>query len=283
MLYVVATPIGNLGEMSPRAIEILKKVSLIAAEDTRVSRKLAVSFGIYTQLISCHQHNEQSKGALIIERMVTEGIDVALVTDAGTPAISDPGSTLVHLAIQAGIPVLSVSGPSAIVAALSVSGFELEEFTFYGFLPRTPGALRRKLQYILARSEIAVIYESPHRVTDLVRMIAEVLPQAVLSVSCDLTKLHELTLRGRPWEVLSSLEGNPKTEKGEYCLCMDLRGIPREDTPPLQPVSLEARIFDCMISGQSLREAMESAVNRGEKKNAVYAASLRIKKQMEAF
>ena len=138
-LYVVATPIGNLGDMSPRAVETLKNVSLIAAEDTRVTRKLTAHFGIDTPLISCHQHNERGRGAEIVERMVNEGISVAVVTDAGTPAISDPGTEIVRAAVEAGIPVVAVAGPTAMAAAVSVSGFDFSSFTFYGFLPRQAG------------------------------------------------------------------------------------------------------------------------------------------------
>jgi 16S rRNA (cytidine1402-2'-O)-methyltransferase len=278
MLYVVATPIGNLGEMSPRAIEILKNVQLIAAEDTRVTRKLTAHFDINTQLTSCHQHNEKNKSAMIVDRMLKEGIDVALVTDAGTPAISDPGSTLVHLAIEAGIPVTAAAGPCAISAAISVSGFDFNEFTFYGFLPRTPNSLRKKLNDISQRSDIAVIYESPFRVTDLIRMICDELPQAILSVSCDLTKLFEKTIHGSPIDILNLLESNPKAEKGEYCLCLDLRGIPRIDAHSLPSVSIEGRIFDGLAGGKTMREAIEAVMNSGEKKNTVYSASLRVKK-----
>ncbi|MBR6570430.1 MAG: rRNA small subunit methyltransferase 1, partial [Clostridia bacterium] len=140
-LYVVATPIGNLGDMTPRAIETLKTVSLIAAEDTRVTQKLLSAFDIHTPLTSCHEHNERSKAAQIVERMLAENIDVAVTTDAGTPCISDPGSILTAEAIKAGIEVLAVPGPTAMASALSVSGFDMTEFTFFGFLPRQKNEL----------------------------------------------------------------------------------------------------------------------------------------------
>ena len=129
MLYVVATPIGNLSDMSPRAIETLKNVDLICAEDTRVTKKLTNHFGIDTPLISCHQHNEKSRGDEITNRMLEENLDVAVVTDAGTPAISDPGTEIVRLAAEKGIPVAAVAGPSACIAAVSVSGFDFSAFT----------------------------------------------------------------------------------------------------------------------------------------------------------
>ena len=276
-LYVVATPIGNLGDMSPRAVETLKSVSLIAAEDTRVTRKLTTHFGIETPLISCHQHNERGRGAEIVERMLAEDIDVAVVTDAGTPAISDPGTELVRLAAAAGIPVAAVAGPTAMAAAVSVSGFDFSSFTFYGFLPRQAGELKEKLRDIGRKSEGAVFHESPHRVKALVAAIGETLPGAALSVSCDLTKLHELTLRGTPEEILAALDANEKSEKGEYCLVADLRGVELPAETPVVQASLEARLFDQWLSGVSLRDAMAALIAQGEKKNAVYAASLRIK------
>jgi len=280
-LYVVATPIGNLNDMSPRAIETLKSVSLIAAEDTRVTRKLTAHFGIEAHLVSCHQHNERSRAPEIIQRMLQEDISVAVVTDAGTPAISDPGTEIVRLAAENGIPVLAVAGPSAFAAAVSVSGFDFSSFTFYGFLPRNPGELKEKLLRIGRQSEGAVFHESPHRVKALVAAIAETLPEARLSVSCDLTKLHELTLRGTPQEILSALEANEKSEKGEYCLVADLRQVKLPEEKPAVSASLEARLFDLLMQGASMRDAMSALVEQGEKKNAVYAASLHVKQWIE--
>ena len=135
MLYVVATPIGNLGDMSPRAVEVLKSVALIAAEDTRMTMKLTQRFGIETPLTSCHRHNEQGKAESIVRRMLEEGIDVAVVTDAGTPAISDPGTILVRQAAEAGIEVVAVPGPSAMAAAMSVSGIDVTELPSWAFCP----------------------------------------------------------------------------------------------------------------------------------------------------
>ena len=280
-LYVVATPIGNLGDMSPHAVETLKNVSLIAAEDTRVTRKLTTHFGIDTPLISCHQHNERGRAAEIVQRMTQEDMDVAVVTDAGTPAISDPGTGIVRAAAEAGIPVIAVAGPTAFAAAVSVSGFDFSSFTFYGFLPRSANELKEKLTQIARQSEGAVFHESPHRIKALVQAIGEALPGAMLSVSCDLTKLHELTLRGTPAEILAALEANEKSEKGEYCVVADLRkvDVPAEK-PPVQ-ASLEARLFDLMLSGASLRDAVNQLTRQGEKKNAVYAASLRVKNMLE--
>ncbi len=281
-LYVVATPIGNLGDMSPRAVETLKKVALIAAEDTRVTRKLTTHFGVDTPLISCHEHNERGRAEELVARMLREDIDVAVVTDAGTPAISDPGTALVRAAAESGIPVLAVSGPSACVSAVSVSGFDFSAFTFYGFLPREKKELREKLLQIGQKGEGAVFHESPHRVKTLVAAIADTLPGARLSVSCDLTKLHELTLRGAPEEILARLEENEKSEKGEYCVVADLRQVKLPEEAPVAQTSLEARLFEGLLRGESLRAAMQALISAGEKKNAVYAASLRVKALLDA-
>ena len=280
-LYVVSTPIGNLSDMSPHAVETLKSVSLIAAEDTRVTKKLTNHFGIETPLISCHQHNEKGRAPEIVERMLKESIDVAVVTDAGTPAISDPGTELVKAAAEAGIPVIAVAGPTAFAAAVSVSGFDFSSFTFYGFLPRGNTELKEKLLEIGRKSEGAVFHESPHRIKTLVSAIAETLPGAVLSVSCDLTKLHELTLRGAPETILSALEANEKSEKGEYCVVADLRKVQLPDEKPVIQASLEARIFELILNGSSLRDAVETLTAQGEKKNAVKAAALRVKEWIE--
>ncbi|MBQ9262943.1 MAG: 16S rRNA (cytidine(1402)-2'-O)-methyltransferase [Clostridia bacterium] len=280
-LYVVATPIGNLSDMSPRAVETLKNVSLIAAEDTRVTRKLTTHFGIDTPLISCHQHNERSRGPEIIARMLSENIDVAVVTDAGTPAISDPGTQIVKAAAEAGIPVIAVAGPSAFASAVSVSGMDFSSFTFYGFLPRNAGELKEKLLAIGRKDEAAIFHESPHRVKALVKAIGETLPGTRLSVSCDLTKLHELTLRGTPEEILSALEANEKSEKGEYCLVADLRAVDLPVEQPTAQASLEARLFDLMLNDVPMREAIERLTAQGEKKNAVKAAALRVKTMLE--
>ena len=281
-LYVVGTPIGNLGDMTPRAVEALRSVALIAAEDTRVTRKLTNHFGIDTPLTSCHQHNEADKGEALAERMLEEGIDLALTTDAGTPCISDPGYGLVQAAVKRGIPVVAIPGCCAAVCALSISGMDTREFAFYGFLPREKKALREKLLAMASGVPVAVVHESPFRVIELMETVAETLPGTMASVSCDLTKLHELTLRGSAAEVLAALRANPKTEKGEYCLVLDFHGVELPSAPaPAAEVSLEARLVEAMLQGNELRQAQAVLVEAGEKKNAVKAAALRLKKLLQ--
>ena len=263
--------------MTPRAIETLKKVSLICAEDTRVTAKLTQHFGIDTPMTSCHRHNEQGKADQIVRRMLDEGIDVAIVTDAGTPAISDPGTYLVKAAADAGIEVVAVAGPSAMACALSVSGIDVTEFTFLGFLPREKKPLREALIDAADRTQAGIVHESPYRVLDFMRVLADTLPDAYVSVSCDLTKLHELTLRGQVSQVLSQMESNEKTEKGEYCIVIDFRNVPKREKEINTNICLEARLLDKLLAGISMRDAGKALIAEGEKKNAVYAASLRLK------
>jgi len=279
-LYVVATPIGNLQDWSPRAVETLRNADLIAAEDTRVTGKLCQIHGIHTTLTSCHQHNEDSKGELLAERMLAENLTVALTTDAGTPCVSDPGYALVRACTERGIEVQPVPGCCAAIAALSICGFDTREFSFYGFLPREKKELREKLRDIAAKSPVAVVHESPFRVIELTETIGEVLPEARLSLSCDLTKMYEKTIRGTPEEVLRMLRENPKAEKGEYCLVMDLRQVPPPERKAQETeTSLEARLVQEMINqGLSLRDAQNELILNGEKKNAVKQAALNLKR-----
>ena len=278
-LYVVATPIGNLQDMTPRAIETLRNVALIAAEDTRVTKKLLNVFEIDTTLTACHQHNEEGKGAWLADKMLAENIDVAVTTDAGTPCISDPGYGLVKACVERGIEVIPVPGCCASVSALSVSGFDTREFAFYGFLPREKKDLKEKLLSMAKGVAVAAVHESPYRVTELVEVIADILPDTHISCSCDLTKLHEKTIRGTAGEVLQMLKDNPKTEKGEYCLILDFHGVtlPEEKDPAVE-VSLEAQLVEQLLEGLDLRDAQNELVLRGAKKNAVKQAALRLKK-----
>lgn len=279
-LYVVATPIGNLQDWSPRAIETLKNADIIAAEDTRVTGKLCQIHDIHTTLTSCHQHNEGTKGEYLAEKMAAEDLTVALTTDAGTPCVSDPGYALVKACIEKGIEVQPVPGCCAAIAAISVSGFDTREFSFYGFLPREKKDLKDKLRDIARKSTIAVVHESPYRIKDLVEAIVEELPQAQLSVSCDLTKMYEKTIRGTPEEVLGQLRENPKAEKGEYCLVIDLHQMPALEAEAVETeLPLEAQLVREMIDqGLSLRDAQNELVLNGEKKNAVKQAALNLKK-----
>ena len=279
ILYVVATPIGNLQDLSPRGIDTLRNAGLIIAEDTRVTMKLCQVFGLKAPLISCHRHSEDSKAPGLARKILEEDLVAALVTDAGTPCISDPGSEVVRECADAGIPVIPVPGCCAGIAAVSVSGYDAKEFAFYGFLPRERKDIRTKLQEIARGAKVAILHESPFRITELTEIIAETLPDTNMTVCCDLTKLHEKTLRGTPAEVLEALKANAKTEKGEYCVVLDLHGTDQEkDEPEAAEWPMEAKIVKEMKQGATLREAQDTLIAKGEKKNAVKQAALTLKK-----
>ena len=282
ILYVVATPIGNLQDLSPRGIDTLRKADLIIAEDTRVTMKLCQVFGLKAPLVSCHRHSEDSKAAGLARRILEEDRTAALVTDAGTPCISDPGSEVVRECAEAGIPVVPVPGCCAGIAAVSVSGFDAKEFAFYGFLPREKKDIREKLEEIAGGPKAAILHESPFRITELTEIIGETLPGALMTVCCDLTKLHEKTLRGTPQEVLAELKANEKTEKGEYCVVLDLHGVSlREPEKEAAEWPAEALLIEEMKKGAGLRDAQEALIARGMKKNAVKQAALTLKKLFE--
>jgi 16S rRNA (cytidine1402-2'-O)-methyltransferase len=208
-LYVVATPIGNLEDISLRAVRLLSEVGLIAAEDTRTARVFLQHHGLTLPLLSYTDHNQKQRIPQILQRL--DQSDVALITDAGTPAISDPGVELVSAVRAAGHEVLAVPGASAVVAALSVAGLPSTSFHFVGFLPRAAGDLRRLLEDAAARADTLVAFESPARLRKSLAVMDEVLPDARLAVCRELTKLHEETFVGTPGEALRHFE----TPRGE--------------------------------------------------------------------
>jgi 16S rRNA (cytidine1402-2'-O)-methyltransferase len=212
-LYIVATPIGNLGDVTHRALETLRGVELIAAEDTRVTRKLLSAYGIATPLTSYHAHSPPGKQAGLI-RKLQGGTSVALVTDAGTPGISDPAIRLVRAALEAGLAVSPVPGPTALVAALSASGLPTDTFTFEGFLSTKAGRRRRRLEELAALGHTVVLYESPRRLKKLLEEIAGAFgPDRNCVVAREVTKLHEEFLRGTVEEVAGAL--GDREVKGE--------------------------------------------------------------------
>lgn len=276
-LYVVATPIGNLGDLSPNMAKTLEECDIIAAEDTRVTQKLLAHLQIHKPMVSCHRHNEQDRAKQLVERMSNEELIVALVSDAGTPGLSDPGAYLVGLAAQAGISIVPICGPSAVAAALSVSGFEGASFAFHGFLPREEGSRRQALATIAGEScPVAVVYESPHRVTALVASIVEELPQASLCLCCDISKRYETILRGTPPDVLTALQNNPKANKGEYVLVMNLSACTKNNA---EEIAADAHgiVWRAILAGQSGKEAVSCAVKEGIGRNEAYQAMLSIK------
>ncbi len=280
-LYVVATPIGNLNDLTPRMREALERADLIAAEDTRVTMKLLNQFDIKKPMTSCHRHNEDQKAPQIVERMLAEDMTVALTCDAGTPGISDPGHLLVRACWEAGIPVEPVCGPSAVVTALSASGFDAREFAFYGFLPREKKALSDKLDAIRrAGMPVFVLYESPHRIVELVDAIAGKWPECMLCVCSDLTKRYERIYRGAAGAVLDQLRANASVEKGEYCLAVDISMLPPVEAPVQRP-GVTAWILERVLEGEELREAAAAALEAGYPRNEVYRAKLKIGEMFE--
>lgn len=230
-LYLVATPIGNLEDLTFRALRILQEVDLIAAEDTRHSRKLCNHYGIRTPLTSYFAHNEQEKGERLLQ-ILAEGRSVALITDAGTPAISDPGYLLVRRCRDAGLPVAAVPGPSAVIAALSVAGLPSERFAFEGFLPAKSAARRKTLRALQGEPRTTVFYEAPHRLAAaLGDVVVELGPQRELAVARELTKVHEELFRGSAAAALAHF-GQIERVKGEIVLLIG----PAADTAPEETV-----------------------------------------------
>ncbi|MGN1251098.1 MAG: 16S rRNA (cytidine(1402)-2'-O)-methyltransferase [Candidatus Spyradocola sp.] len=277
-LYVVGTPIGNLSEVSPRVRETLEGCEVILAEDTRVTQKLLSALNISgKQLISCHQHNEAGRAEQVVQRMLAEDLAVAMVTDAGTPCISDPGYRVVAAAAAAGIPVQPVSGPSAVVDALSVSGLNVDGYAFFGFLPRQGRERDEAFERIRGcKMGVAVVYESPHRVKALLADVARELSDPQVSLSCDLTKLHELTERGAASEVLDRLNANPNAEKGEYVCCIDLHDLPEPETT-VSGVSAHGLLLERLFRGMRMKDAVrEVSALPGYSRNEVYKASLEV-------
>ena len=219
-LYVVATPIGNLDDMTQRAVEVLRSCDVIASEDTRRTRKLMARYSIDTPLVSYHEHNEERAAVAFVERMVG-GQCVALVSDAGTPLISDPGYRLVRLAAEEGLDVLSVPGPSAATAALSVSGLPPIPFRFEGFLPRKPGARLRRLEGLADVDATLVFYVSPHRAVAVLRDMYDALGDRPAALARELTKVHEEVLRGTLSELADGASARPP--RGEIVVVVEGR------------------------------------------------------------
>ena len=276
-LYVVATPIGNLNDLTPRMREALERADLIAAEDTRVTMKLLSHFDLKKPLVSCHRHNEDARAPQIVERMLAEDLVVALTCDAGTPGISDPGHLLVRACWEAGVPVEPVCGPSAVVTALSASGFDAREFAFYGFLPREKKALRDKLESIRrAGIPVFVLYESPHRIVDLTEQLAELWPECMVCVCSDLTKRFERIYRGTAPAVLAELKGNENADKGEYCLAVDISMLPAAEERAMPQIDAALFLMSRILEGDELGEAVEAARQAGYPRNELYRAKLKI-------
>jgi 16S rRNA (cytidine1402-2'-O)-methyltransferase len=261
-LYLVGTPIGNLEDVTLRAIRVLKQADLIACEDTRQSQKLLSHYGIETRTLSYHEHNEAARAAELIERLV-EGARIAVVSDAGMPGISDPGFRLVALAIERGIPVMPIPGPTAFVAALIASGLPLDSFCFHGFVPAKSGGRKRDLGKIRQSSQTDIFYEAPHRVPEtLEEIVATLGPERHITVARELTKIHEEFLRGTAREVLNAVQACGKL-KGEITL---LIGPASESASDIRGLSIGEQVSQ-LIHDEKLDE--RSALKRAAKERGI--------------
>jgi 16S rRNA (cytidine1402-2'-O)-methyltransferase len=274
MLYVVATPIGNLGDISARALEVLKAVSLIAAEDTRHSRKLLAHYGIGTALQAVHEHNERDVTGRLLQKL-SAGADIALISDAGTPLISDPGYYLVRSARQAGIRVVPVPGPSALIAALSVAGLPTDRFVFAGFLPVKQAARRQRLQGVVTETATLVFYESSHRIVDcLADMVACLGGEREATLARELTKIFETVLTGSLGDLLEQLQADRQQQKGEFVVMV-------QGAPPRDPAVIDTaaeQVLAVLLSELPLKQAAALAAKiTGLSKNVLYEQGLKLK------
>lgn len=271
-LYVVATPIGNLEDISARALRVLREVALIAAEDTRHSSRLLAHFGIQTPLAACHEHNERNEGGRFIERLQA-GDDVALISDAGTPLISDPGYHLVRQARAAGVVVVPVPGACALIAALSAAGLPSDRFIFEGFLPAKAAARRTRLEALKEEPRTLIFYEAPHRILESLGDFEDVFGGERMAVlGRELTKTFE-TLKGLPLAALRAwVEADSNQQRGECVLLVEGWEAP----PGESAVGAEAlRVLDLLLAEMPLkRAAAVAAYITGVRKNLLYQAAL---------
>lgn len=270
-LIVCATPIGNLEDASPRLARVLAEADLVACEDTRQTRKLLAHLGVTTRMTSYHEVGEKERAQELAER-VAGGLRLALVSDAGTPAVSDPGYHLVAACLERGVPVEVVPGPSAVVAALVVSGLPTDRFCFEGFLPRRPGQRDRRLAELAAEPRTMVFFEAPHRVlATLDAMVAAFGPGRPAAAVRELTKLHEQVVRGPLEEVRARLgEQGPRGE-----LTLVVGGVPAGATPRPRPADLAAEVATLVEGGASTRDAVSAVAEAtGTPRRVVYQAVL---------
>lgn len=238
-LYIVGTPIGNLEDITLRALRVLKEVDLIACEDTRQTRKLLDHHAISKPTVSYHEHNEPERAAELVKRL-QGGANVALVSDAGMPGVSDPGYRVIKLALERGMPVVPIPGPAAFLAALAGSGLATDSFEFRGFLPAKSGQRRAVLSEILDSSKTQVFYEAPHRLLETLADVVEMLgPQRPVVVARELTKIHEEFVRGGASEVLRAFQERPGGVKGELTL---LIGKAERPVAPTERPNLQHRL-----------------------------------------
>ena len=270
-LYLVATPIGNLGDFSPRAVETLRQADFIAAEDTRVSVKLLNHFDIKKPLVSYHEHNKAAAGPAVLERILA-GETCALVTDAGMPAISDPGEDLVRLCAENGVTVQAIPGCCAAVSALAVSGLPTGRFTFEGFLPARSGERQERLKALSGEERTMVFHEAPHKLRPTLSDMAAIFgPERPIALCRELTKLHEDTMRTTLGQAAAYYDANEP--RGEYVLVV--AGRTAGDAPALTLEEGVARVLALRAGGMKMKEAVRvTADDTGLNRNELYQAAL---------
>ena len=273
MLYLVPTPIGNLGDISVRCRETLENADFIAAEDTRVSLKLLNYLGIKKSLVSYYEHNKAQKGNVILDRILA-GETCALVSDAGSPAISDPGEDLVKQCAEAGITVCAIPGPCAVITALSISGQSTGRFCFEGFLSTAKKSRREHLESLIKETRTMIFYEAPHKLMNTLESMAEVFGNdRPISLCRELTKMHEEVIRTTLGGAIELYTHQPP--KGEYVLV--IAGATEEEKPAATAEDAAARVAELMAKGHSRKDAVkQTAVELDLPKNVVYDAALNI-------
>lgn len=271
-LFVVSTPIGNLEDVTLRALDVLKNCQLIACEDTRNTKKLLARYGIKTPVTSYHEHNEVEKSPKLLEKL-KEGKDVALVSDAGTPSVSDPGWRLVNLSIENNIEVIPIPGPSAVLSALVVSGLPTDSFFFLGFFPRTAGKRKELLRDVKHYPHTLVFYDSARRLPGTLKLLLEVLGERNICVAREMTKLYEEAIRGSISEVISILL-KKESIKGEVTIVLEGR---REGRGEISTEEVQRMLRAMKESGTALSDAVRVVCeSSGVSRNSVYRIALGI-------
>jgi len=278
-LYIVATPIGNAADITDRAKQFLTNADVVAAEDTRTTQTLFHLLGIKNKTVSNHKFNEKRQVDFLVSQL-ENGKNVALVSDAGTPCISDPGGVIVKAAADRGIRIVGVCGASSVITALSVCGFSFGSFTFYGFLPKETKEIRKTIETAAKSiSDVSVFFESPKRIIKTLGIFADEAPETEICLCNDLTKKYERIYRGKPQSILDELLANPSAEKGEYTFVASLGG---ESEPVINDhLTLEAMIIDHIVKNSgSIKDAVQSlaGIHKGHiMKKEFYAASLNLR------
>lgn len=272
VLYIVATPIGHLDDIGQRALRVLSSVTVIAAEDTRHSSRLLRHYGINTPCVALHEHNERAQAARLVQRL-RQGDSVAFITDAGTPLVSDPGFHLVRLAQDEGLRVAPVPGPSAAIAALSVSGLAVERFVFEGFLPSRAQARAKRLEELRAETRTMIFYEAPHRISESLAAMAGIFgPQREASYAREITKVHETVRRMPLGELAAWVAGDPEQRLGEIVVVV--QGAPAESIDEQDA----RRVLSLLLEELPLKRAAAVAAEiTGVARNTLYAWGLALK------